>query len=72
MYRSCVHVLGNTIGVQHIKSMSCVKRKSVRILFDRHSECRGNKHFKIRGYFVTSVENVNEEGEYKNGTYICN
>lgn len=44
--------------------MSYLKSKSALMLFDRHPEFRtkrGDKHFWARGYYVTTVGNVNEE-----------
>ena len=44
--------------------MSYLKGKSALMLFDRHPEFRakrGDKHFWARGYYVTTVGNVNEE-----------
>ena len=43
--------------------MSYLKGKSTLMLFDRHPEYRarkGDKHFWARGYYVSTVENVNE------------
>ncbi len=44
--------------------MGYLKGKSTLMLFDRHPEYRqkgGNRHFWARGYYVTTVGNVNEE-----------
>jgi P27 family predicted phage terminase small subunit len=44
--------------------MSYLKGKSALMLFDRHPEYRakrGDKHFWARGYYVSTVGNVNEE-----------
>ena len=44
--------------------MSYLKGKSTLMLFDRHPEYRtkwGDRHFWARGYFVSTVGNVNEE-----------
>ena len=43
--------------------MSYLKGKSTLMLFDRHPEYRenGGRHFWARGYFVSTVGNVNEE-----------
>ena len=44
--------------------MSYLKGKSALMLFDRHPEYRakrGDKHFWARGYYVTTIGNVNEE-----------
>ena len=44
--------------------MSYLKGKSTLMLFDRHPEYRakkGDKHFWARGYYVSTVGNVNEE-----------
>lgn len=44
--------------------MAYLKGKSTLMLFDRHPEYRtkgGNRHFWARGYYVTTVGNVNEE-----------
>ena len=44
--------------------MSYLKGKSALMLFDRHPEFRakrGDKHFWAKGYYVTTVGNVNEE-----------
>ena len=44
--------------------MSYLKGKSTLMLFDRHPEYRtkwGDRHFGARGYFVSTVGNVNEE-----------
>ena len=44
--------------------MSYLKGKSTLMLFDRHPECRskrGDRHFWARGYYVSTVGNVNEE-----------
>ena len=44
--------------------MAYLKGKSALMLFDRHPEYgarRGDKHFWARGYYVTTVGNVNEE-----------
>lgn len=46
------------------KFVSYLKGKSTLMLFDRHSEYRskwGDRHFWARGYFVSTVRNVNEE-----------
>ena len=43
--------------------MSYLKGKSTLMLFDRHPEYRarkGDKHFWARGYYVSTVGNVNE------------
>lgn len=43
--------------------MSYLKGKSTLMLFDRHPEYRarkGDKHFRERGYYVSTVGNVNE------------
>jgi putative transposase len=45
------------------EAMSYVKGKSSLMIFDRHPEFRqgwGNRHFWARGYFVSTVGNVNE------------
>lgn len=44
--------------------MSYLKGKSILMLFDRHLEYRskyGDRHFRARGYYVSTVGNVNEE-----------
>ena len=44
--------------------MSYLKGKSALMLFDRHPEYRnkwGDRHFWARGYYVSTVGNVNEE-----------
>ena len=44
--------------------MSYLKGKSTLMLFDRHPEYRtkwGDRHFWARGYYVSTVGNVNEE-----------
>ncbi len=44
--------------------VSYLKGKSTLMLFNRHSEYRtkwGDRHFWARGYFVSTVGNVNEE-----------
>ena len=44
--------------------MSNLKGKSALMLFDRHPELRpryGDRHFWARGYYVTTIGNVNEE-----------
>ena len=44
--------------------MSYLKGKSTLMLFDRHPEYQtkwGDRHFWARGYFVSTVGNVNEE-----------
>lgn len=44
--------------------MSYLKGKSRLMLFDRHPEYRsryGDRHFQARGYYVSTVGNVNEE-----------
>lgn len=44
--------------------MSYLKGKSSLMLFDRHPEYRqkwGDRHFGVRGYYVSTVGNVNEE-----------
>ena len=44
--------------------MSYLKGKSAIMLFDRHPEYRnkwGDRHFWARGYYVSTVGNVNEE-----------
>ena len=44
--------------------MSYLKGKSTLMLFDRHPEYKakhGDKHFWARGYYVSTVGNVNEE-----------
>ena len=44
--------------------MSYLKGKSTLMLFDRHPEHRskyGDRHFWARGYYVSTVGNVNEE-----------
>lgn len=43
--------------------MSCVKGKSEPMLFDRYPEFRrknGSRHFWVRGYYDTTVRNVNK------------
>lgn len=44
--------------------MSYIKGKSALMLFDRHPEFKtrnGDRHFWARGYYVSTVGNVNEE-----------
>ena len=44
--------------------MSYIKGKSALMLFDRHPEYKtrnGDRHFWARGYYVSTVGNVNEE-----------
>ena len=44
--------------------MSYLKGKSALMLFDRHPELKpryGDRHFWARGYYVTTIGNVNEE-----------
>ena len=44
--------------------MSYLKGKSTLMLFDRHLEYRqkwGDRHFWARGYYVSTVGNVNED-----------
>ena len=44
--------------------MSYLKGKSALMIFDRHPEYRakwGDQHFRVRGYYVAIVGNVNEE-----------
>ena len=44
--------------------MSYLKGKSALMIFDRHPEFNtknGNRHFWARGYYVSTVGNVNEE-----------
>ena len=44
--------------------MSYLKGKSALMVFDRHPEMRpkwGDRHFWARGYYVSTVGNVNEE-----------
>ena len=46
------------------KVVGRIKGKSSLILFDRHPEYRtkwGDRHFWARGYYVSTVGNVNEE-----------
>lgn len=46
------------------KFMSYLKGKSSLMIFDRHPEYRtkwGDRHFWARGYYVSTVGNVNEE-----------
>ncbi len=46
------------------KFMSYLKGKSTLMLFDRPPEYRskyGDRHFGARGYYISTVENVNEE-----------
>ena len=47
-----------------MKQVTLIEGKSVLMLFDRHPEYRTKKadrHFWARGYYVTTVGNVNEE-----------
>ena len=44
--------------------MSYLKGKSALMLFDRNPELKpryGDRHFWARGYYVTTIGNVNEE-----------
>ena len=44
--------------------MGYLKSKSTLMIFDRHANLKykyGNRHFWARGYYVTTVGNVNEE-----------
>ncbi len=43
--------------------MSYLKGKSALMIFDRHPEYRkrSDRHFWVRGYYVATVGNVNEE-----------
>ena len=44
--------------------MSYLKVRSTLMLIDRHPEYRakwGDRHFWVRGYFISTVGNVNEE-----------
>ena len=46
------------------KFMGKLKSKSALMIFDRHANLKykyGNRHFWARGYFVSTVGNVNEE-----------
>ena len=43
--------------------MTYVKGKSSLMIYDRHPEFRqgwGGRHFRARGYYVTTVDSVNE------------
>ena len=49
-------------GIAHI--ISYLKGKSALMFFDRHPEARpkwGDRHLWARGYYVSTVGNVNEE-----------
>ena len=72
-----VELLDGSVCVDHIhmyvaippkisvsEFMSYLKGKSTLMLFDRHPEYRqkwGDRHFWVRGYYVSTVGNVNED-----------
>ena len=75
-YRN-VEIIAGAVCIDHIhlsvaippklsisEFMGYLKGKSTLMLFDRHPEYRtkwGDRHFWARGYFVSTVGNVNEE-----------
>ena len=60
-----VDLLDGKVCVDHIHMYVAIPPKlSVLMLFDRHPEYRqkwGDRHFWARGYYVSTVGNVNEE-----------